>query len=572
MNRIFHLLRAEQVAILAVIALAVFMGIGWGLPSKQRMDLLLAAGGPTPRQVQLLDSLHILHALGQMPPDSVPRRRGFDGTMDSEIPLALTGTEKLYALREHILASSAVDEERTLIGLGRINPKKLDFNPKVYSYGGSYLYPVGFLYFLMKSAGLLHVSHNFAYYMQNPTQIARMYVAGRLLNLMALIATLILLALLGGMLSGPTAGTFAMLAYGFSTVILNHAIVMKPHVFTAFWIALATWLLVLYVQRRERRLLVLSVLVAGYAVGSSVSAALMGLLYPVLLYERGRESWLVKVCLGAAVTMVAVYFLMNPYTILDWKGYHTAMSAFGVEFRLGFGLWKLPPYVQGLYLNAYTFPVGLFGLVFMLWCAVRRPGPLQRLGLCMVALILFFGTYHDSVRVTQFLGPLIALFAGIAVNDWIVSPLRTRKLLRSALVVLLFLPGALLAGLFARDTIFDEHWYEPTARWVKDAHIGPGTTIGTVTTLDPVDLPPFPFLHAHMVDMSSAAAAADPPQYVLISNYAERYDRLWQDHPLRSRYRLLANLGHRRSYGWLRAVRYMDESRIAAFVYQRADR
>jgi len=343
LKRVIHSLRAEQVAVIAVIASVVLMGIGWGLPSKQRMALLTAGGGPTPRQVQLLDSLHILHALGQLPADSVPYRRGFDGTVDAKIALALTETEKLYALREFILGSSAVDEERTLIGLGRINPRKLDFNPKVYSYGGSYLYPVGFLYFVMRSAGLLHVTHDFAYYIQNPEQIARMYVAGRLLSLAALIGTLVLLALLGTLLSGRTAGSLALLTYGLATVILNHAIVMNPHLFTAFWITLATTLLLLYAGRREHRLLKWSVLVAGFAVGSSVSAALMGLLYPVLLYERGRETWLVKVCLGAAATMVAVYFLMNPYTILDWKGFHAAMSAFSAEFRIGFGLFKLLP-------------------------------------------------------------------------------------------------------------------------------------------------------------------------------------------------------------------------------------
>ena len=571
MKRLFHSLRAEQVAIIAVIASVVLMGIGWGLPSKKRMDLLMAGGPPTPRQVQLLDSLHILHALGQLPPDSVPERRAFDGTVDAKSALVRTGTEKLYALREFILGSSAIDEERTLIGLGRINPRRLDFNPKVYSYGGSYLYPVGFLYFLMRSAGLVHVTRDFAYYIQDPEQIARMYVAGRLLSLAALIGTLVLLCLLGSLLSSPTAGTLAMLTYGLATVILNHAIVMKPHVFTAFWITLAMVLLLLYVQHRVHRLLVWSVVVAGFAVASSVSAALMGLLYPVLLYERGRERWLVKVCLGAAATMVAVYFCLNPYTILDWKGYHATMSGFSAEFRIGFGLFKLLPYVQGLFLNAYTFPVGLLGLVFALWCCARRRGPIQRLGIVLVALVLFFGTYHDSVRVTQFLGPLIALLSGIAVTEWIVTPLRSRKLLSTALVVLLFLPGTVLAMLFARDTILDEAWYEPTARWVRDARIGPGTTIGSVTTLSPADLPPFPFLHARMIDMNAAATLATPPEYVIVGNFAERYDRLWQKHPLRSRYRPMANLGVRASYGWLRLVRYMDESRTGARVYQRID-
>jgi hypothetical protein len=183
-----------------------------------------------------------------------------------------------------------------------------------------------------------------------------------------------------------------------------------------------------------------------------------------------------------------------------------------------------------------------------------------------------FGTCYDTVRVTAFLGTLFCLFAGMAVAEWVVHPLRARKLLRASLVALLFLPGVVFAGLFVRDTVLDKNLYEPTARWVASAHIGPTTTIGVLAALDPVDLPPFPFLHARMIDMNAAAAAADPPEYVIVGNYTDRTHRLWLKHPLASRYRLLANLGVRPSYDWFRGQRWWSEARTAAFVYQRVDR
>jgi hypothetical protein len=220
---------------------------------------------------------------------------------------------------------------------------------------------------------------------------------------------------------------------------------------------------------------------------------------------------------------------------------------------------------------SYTFPVVLLGLPFMLWSCVRGSGPLRRLALATLALLLAFGATSPMVRLSMFVAPLFCLFAGFAVAEWIVVPLRTRRLVRAGLVALLFLPGAANAALTLRDFVSDRVWYEPTTRWVRSARIGPGSTIGVFFTPYPADLPAFPFLHARLIDMNAAAAAADPPEYVLVGNYHREGRRLWMDHPLRSRYRLLHDLGYRPSHDWLRRYKTYDEARTGGLVYQRVD-
>ncbi len=54
------------------------------------------------------------------------------------------------------------------------------------------------------------------------------------------------------------------------------------------------------------------------------------------------------------------------------------------------------------------------------------------------------------------------------------------------------------------------------------------------------------------------------PDYVILS--PEELDQ-WDRHPLRADYRLVANLGDRRSYQWFERWRVPSQARIAALVF-----
>lgn len=572
-------LRAGRWAAIAVLAVAILLGIGWGLPSRPRMAMLLAGGPPTPRQVELLNSLHTLRAQGQLPADSLPAP-GTDGRGEgiSEAGagrrLALSEIERLYALRSYILGSGEPDEDYTMVAIGNMNPRSLDFDPKRYIYGGSYLYPVGAVLFAMQAARLLQVTHDFSYYLHEPEMIARIYLAGRLLNLMALIGTLLLLIQIGRRLGGETAATVAMLAYGLATLIIDYTVLMKPHVFTAFWVTLAIHLLLVHVQEGSRRALVLSALAMGYAAGSTVTAAIMGLVYPFMLFDRARLAASLRRCLAVGVLMALMFLVTNPYTLLNVRAYAATVSTVSASSGTGLSvldLGKLPWYLVGTYVVSYAFPLALVGLPFMLACIVRGAGPRRRLALATTALVLIFGTMSAQVRLTAFIAPLMCLFGGLAIAEWIIAPLRPRPRLRASLVALLFLPAVVNAGLSLRDVIFDSVWERPTTQWVRDARIGPGTSIGVFRPPSPVDLVPFPFLNAHLVDMNFPGIV-DPPEYVMVGSYKEYSRRLWAEHPLRPRYRLLHDLGYRPSYDRIRSDKWMNEARTGGYVYQLVDR
>src|SRR5205807_2594776 len=78
-------------------------------------------------------------------------------------------------------ASYHPDEGYILLGLSKMSPKALDFNPHGFLYPTLFIYATGIA---LKIAELLHYTHldsSKYYYFSHPDQMARIYLVGRLL-------------------------------------------------------------------------------------------------------------------------------------------------------------------------------------------------------------------------------------------------------------------------------------------------------------------------------------------------------------------------------------------------------
>jgi hypothetical protein len=56
----------------------------------------------------------------------------------------------------------------------------------------------------------------------------------------------------------------------------------------------------------------------------------------------------------------------------------------------------------------------------------------------------------------------------------------------------------------------------------------------------------------------------------VLGNYSDDRTR-WTSHPLRQHYRLLVQLGYRKSFDFALAFRFRSESRLAGWVYKRKE-
>jgi hypothetical protein len=294
----------------------------WGLPSRAA-DETLFGGQPawTAERYQASEALE--------------QRRSRVGGADTDLnPLLnrdqlvlLTASEgdRAEILRRFRLFSRQPDEMITFMALQRMRPGAGDLDPRLYQYGGAYIYSVGALIGIGSALGVSPVSGGVGQFLEKPEGFARVYVASRFLTLLFAVAGLMLLVRIVEMLGRPTAAPLIVLLAGLSPVFVTCATEAKPHL-PAATIALASTLALLQYDRRGRRAWAV---LGGALAGLSFAFVLTGLaallpLVALLPFTRKprdqsgtrRLIYASDLAIAAAVGLL-VFALFNPYLLFN---------------------------------------------------------------------------------------------------------------------------------------------------------------------------------------------------------------------------------------------------------------
>lgn len=567
-----------QWLILIGLGLALILGLRWGLPSKSVVACLLADKPLLEQQQQRLESVR---DFWRQKTEARKAREARDVLHGEKIPhydgpLGFGHTafedERLADFYSFILGTPDPDERKTYGALYYMKPEKLDFDPKTwYGYGGSYLYPLGFLLYLAKTLGLLVVTSEVMYYVRHPENTAIMYSTGRLLSIVCLLGTIIVLYKLGARLAGRFAGTTAMLAFGLSTLPLNQALVSKPHMYASFWALLSVYLILRYLDGPSTGRLLLAAGAAGWGFGASMVAGGVALLFPFLLFDFRELRGSVFCILMCWSVMAAVFLLTNPYAVVNPERYLLDFTSIGFFSSYNFlvaSTGKIAAYLREMVMKSYFMPISVLGVLGMVAAILQESGFARRLAFGTMVLLILMSVTVNNARITLFVGPLLCLFSGYALYYLTCHFGRSENFVKVGLLVAAFAPGVFFAGLSVRDAVRHDHWYQPTVAWIKSKSIGEGTSIGLFQRPAPTNAPPFPFVNCAITNLREYAPGDQPPQYVVLGYYENPHE--WESHPLRSRYDLGFNLGYRSSYDWLLDWR-TPLPRTAALVYTLRD-
>ena len=568
----------EQWLMLAIMGLALAACLGWGLPDEGTSTLLTLGGGPGPQERRLLSQqrqsfYRHLESRRRRQAQELPARllRGQKlklGEQDRQPGLFYDRADKLTALRAYILGSAALDERKTYRALSRMRPAAGDLDPKLYLYGGAYLYPTGALIFALKTLGLVRITSQLAYYLDHPRDMARLYLAGRGLNLAAYLGIMLILALWAGRLGGRAAANLALVAFACSSLPLWQALVSKPHLYAACWGLWGLYLLYRYGQEPRPRRLWGAVVALGLAAGASLPAAVLLLALPVLLYRPGGvKRWLVislAACLGAGL----VFLLTNPYLVTSYREYLLALVEHGAGSGGGYGyaqgsLAKVLGFWGQVGLRDYAFPLVLLGLGGLLW-SLARPGEQRRLAGLTLVLALLVSAFIPVPRITIFLGPLFCLFAGVTAARL----LPRARAGRALVLVLLLAPGLAVLGLNLDEALHHDAWYQPLRRWLAENPLDASRTVAVYGSLDPTNLPPFPFWPPRLLNLKKLGSHRPLPHYVFLGMRGGPR-QWWQARSYRRYYRLVCRAGYRPVWGWLAGLRPPPPVRRALWIYKR---
>lgn len=299
----------------AVWAAAVMPLCFWGLPSRANDDLLF--GGTPTWDAARFDADAAIRELRD-------RQAGADTDADpvgeraSLLDLTPDDAARAAILLRYRLYSHQPDEMITFRALQRMKPRQGDFDPKLYQYGGAYIYGVGGAVGAASLVGAARLTRDLNHYLDHPADFGRFYFIARLISVafgaIGLVACFRIAARTGR--AGP--GWLAMALVGLSPVFLSGAVEAKPHIPSACMALLAIERALVFLDRRTLRDAIILGIAAGLSAGLVLTGVAAWFLIPAAWLAAGQDRRAAtRPLLVAAAIAVAVYALTNPYVVVN---------------------------------------------------------------------------------------------------------------------------------------------------------------------------------------------------------------------------------------------------------------
>ena len=488
----------------------------WGLPTSATDDLLFGGDSPWPAERY--------HAAGKTE-ERRSRAAGADTDLD---PLAqtdrivdLTADDKARAdiLLRYRLYSRQPDEVITFMALQQMNPRSLDFDPKLYQYGGGYIYLIGAVVGLTSLLGITHLTSDVGVYLAEPEQFARFYVAARFVSLVFGALTLVAVTRLARRAGGRTAGWIALVCAACCPVFFTAVLKAKPHLPSVCLVLWASLCALEYYTHGRRRDAVGTGLAGGYAFGLVLTGIAAALLWPALLVaRRDNTRRAARHLVLAGGLALLVYLLTNPFipynllfnreSLASNVANSTAMYTLG---GFGAGLAR----VGRLLVESTGWGVPLVGLVgYMIllrrWWRETLIASISGVGMLLLCVAIGAGKPAEFARFLLLPSVLLCVATG-----WALAKLWERRVfwgLFGTIAVVAATRIPVYARSFGLDARGEAESRRAAGRLIE-GHAAEGDAIGVLQEPAPYAVPPLDFAHRRVLWLPPAEPSdLDPDQ------------------------------------------------------------
>ena len=304
-----------MIAMLIAIAAGVFFtGINWGLPSRW-VDPYLFGDQPVWSGEKILALAPSDEGKLGADVDANPLAR-------QTYPIVLNDTDEKRAeiIRRYRLFSHQPDEMITFKSLARMKQYKGD--PRLYQYGGLWMYPVGAMLAIADLVGYVDLrggAEGQAYYLDHPEAFGRFYVVARLYTVVwGLIGVWAVFWIVHRLAASDFAAAVGALCYAFMPVVVNMAHEAKPHLPGAVLMLLSVIAATKFVETGRTRWWMLTGALCGAAFGMVISCLVVFAVILIMALLRD-DPWprRINVMFGATMIGFAVYFVTNPYVLIN---------------------------------------------------------------------------------------------------------------------------------------------------------------------------------------------------------------------------------------------------------------
>jgi hypothetical protein len=490
------------VCLLASLLLNLY-GVDWGLPSRDRTTLVFPDIGENKKVFRLLKQ----EIRGKIAALSIPPvdQYGMKAKKVLEFPPSRFPRDKVMQtlLSGYLLTSGEEKEYRVLAGLNSMAPASLDFNPHFFSYGGCFVYTVGLTVKMASLLGWVRSDADISTYFENPEELGRVYILGRIVVVLATTLSIFFLYLLGKNLYGKEAGVFAALAFGISPGIVASAHIMKPHLFGIPFILLFLLCILKLKERGSKSWYILSGLCLGLAVGSAIYLAIffVHLLTCHLLSSapRGIKGYFLSLkdpnLLFALGTMLSAFIITNPYYFIAWKEVCNEIGCITKQFTFALSLDSLSNFTFSFFWIIHGIGLSLLAGIGLFISLVKGRDlwflPLLPLLYFLISSAFIGKGGASELSLALFLVPFTSLLAGIAAQELWSLQKRWIRILLWVVMGITFTHSLLYSFNFKQAESSSGTFYR-AGQWINQT-IPQGSSIGLMNLFTPATTPPFDF-------------------------------------------------------------------------------
>ena len=386
--------RWERYALAGIVLLFVALsviGIDWGLPTARYDEYLFG-------ETQPWSGTRIQELAGGA--DKFDPTRGADVDVDplvkerlEQAPILLNADPARQAAiyQRYRLFTHQPDEMITMMALAGMKPGELNFDPKLYQYGGLFIYPVGALLRVSGLLGLIEVRSDLGFYLDRPDEFGKFYLVARAYAAAWGVLGVLVVYAIGRRLGGIHAAWLAAFLYTLLPVTVCMAHEGKPHLPGAVLMLLAVWFALRHLDQsvvsraedqvqRVRRNWWLACICCGAAFGMVLSSWPIFVLIPlVALIELRRKRTTLVGAIGWTVLGgmlgVVVYLISNPYILINVFVNREVLAS---NFGNSLAMYQIDRLVAGfvrvwqLTVEGTTLPIVLLGICALFGGWVRR--------------------------------------------------------------------------------------------------------------------------------------------------------------------------------------------------------
>ncbi|MBP7652680.1 glycosyltransferase family 39 protein [Candidatus Dependentiae bacterium] len=526
-------------------------GINWGLMSDRRKTLVeegiedkkkLYSEMIFERENKYNKEEYIFSRWGKEIKDNTIGKSQLFQIIDYSAGYNLKGFYSL--IRPFYLRSYHQDEQQAIQPISNMNPKKLDFNPKFYIYGGGYIYPTAFSLGIFNILGFFKVKTDLNYYFENPDEMAGMYIAGRFAVVISIFLQIVLLFLLCRKLTTEKFALFLCLTYLVSPLVTANKNLMKPHLFAQFFsLVMLYYVYNMSINKNLKfKFSIISGLFIGFGAGCNMLNAVLYLIPAgMIVLENYNFAGKLKFLIITGVSVIAGYFIVNPYVIFDLKNYYYEMiyiTHYSGEAKPAFSNFFKMTLMK--YLNFYLIVLIFCYIILLKKIKMIIKSPFSKIIISSTFFVAIFLSYMAYKKVGTYslyymptLYPLVIITPALLYKSF--SDIE-RKLV-FLLISVWMICNLFVSVQYQMDFHVDgsEKSHRITAgEWINK-NIKSGTDVGIIDC-QPQDIPAFGFSKYKLsiypskynsdIDVSNS-------EYIICSDYS--YRMVWVDELVKSR-------------------------------------